>query len=322
MSPRRRPGRRLLKALLPTAALVVVVVLALAFWLVNTVAHPPTQPYLVTPEGYVRISPRGVKATEEGWSNPDGTKARGWLLRGADGAPAVVLLHGYGADRSWVFNLAVKINETTNFTVLCPDLRGHGERPAVTTTTFGAREAADIAAAISYLRSLKTPQQRPLVGARFGLYGVELGAYAALLAAAREGSSERSISALALDSVPARADSLLRDTVRERVGLGNVFTYQLARAFARLYFLGKYEDADACNAAADAGGRSVLLLSGADAGALRVSTQDLVRCFPAAQAVEAKTDLPVTGLNASSATGEAGEAYDRLVIDFFQRSLR
>jgi pimeloyl-ACP methyl ester carboxylesterase len=321
MSPRRRPGRRLLKALLPTAALVFVGVLALAFWMVNTVAHPPTQPYLVTPEGYVRISPRGVKATEEGWSNPDGTKARGWLLRGVDGAPAVVLLHGYGADRSWVFNLAVKINEATNFTVLCPDLRGHGEHPAVSTTTFGAREAADVAAAVSFLRTLKTPQQRPLVGARFGLYGVELGAYAALLAAAHEGSA-KSISALALDSVPARPDSLLRDTVRERVGLGNVFAYQLARAFSRLYFLGRYEDADACAAAADAGGRSVLLLSGADAGALRASTQDLTRCFAAAQAVEAKTDLPVTGLNASSATGEAGEAYDRLVIDFFQRSLR
>jgi pimeloyl-ACP methyl ester carboxylesterase len=310
-----------LKALLPTAALVFVGVVALAFWMVNAVAHPPTQQYLVTPEGYARISPRGVKATEEGWSNADGTKARGWLLRGVEGSPAVILLHGYGADRSWVFNLAVKINETTNFTVLCPDLRGHGERPAVSTTTFGAREAADISAAISFLGSLKTPQQRPLVGSRFGLYGVELGAYAALLAAAHDGSG-KSIVALALDSVPARADNLLRETMRQRVGLGNVFAYQIARAFARLYFLGKYENADACRAAADAGGRSVLLLSGADAGDLRAATQDLARCFPPAQAVEVKTDLPVTGLNASSATGEAGEAYDRLIIDFFQRSLR
>jgi pimeloyl-ACP methyl ester carboxylesterase len=307
-------------ALLPTAALVVVGVSALAFWMVNTVAHPQRQSYLVTPEGYVRISPRGVKATEETWSNPDGTKSRGWLLRGAEGSAAVVLLHGYGADRSWVFNLGVKINETTNFTVLCPDLRGHGEHPTVSTTTFGAREAADINGAISFLRALKTPQQRPLVGSHLGLYGVELGAYTALLSAAREGSPG-SILALALDSVPARADDLLRGTMRTRIGLGNAVTYHLARAFARLYLLGKYENADACAAAASIKGRKVLLLSGSDAGALRASTQDLVRCFPPESPVEANTDLTVTGLNASSATGEAGEAYDRLVIDFFQRSL-
>ncbi|MFL6227419.1 MAG: alpha/beta hydrolase family protein [Pyrinomonadaceae bacterium] len=306
--------------MLPTAALVLVGVSALAFWMVNTIAHPPTQPYLVTPEGYARISPRGVKATEESWLNSDGTKARGWLLRGTEGSPAVVLLHGYGADRSWVFNLGVKINEATNFTVLCPDLRAHGERPAVSTTTFGAREAKDVTAALNFLRALKTTQQRPLVGSRFGLYGVGLGAYAALLAA--PDSQGGQITALALDSVPARADGLLRDTLRQRIGLDNAATFQLARAFSRLYFLGKYEDADACVAARAAGNRKVLLLSGADAGDLRAATQDLARCFTAAEAVEVKTDLPVTGLNASSATGEAGEAYDRLVIDFFQNSLR
>ncbi len=40
-----------------------------------------------------------------------------------------MLLHRYGGDRSWLFNLGVKINETTNFTILWPDLRGHGENP-------------------------------------------------------------------------------------------------------------------------------------------------------------------------------------------------
>jgi pimeloyl-ACP methyl ester carboxylesterase len=321
MSPRRRTGSRLLKALLPVIALLVVGVCALGFWMAHTVARPPTHPYLVTPEQFLRISSRGVKATEEGWSNSDGTRARGWLLRGVEGLPAVVLLHGYGADRSWLFNLGVKINETTNFTVLCPDLRGHGQNPVVGTTTFGAREADDLLSAVAFIRSLKTQQQqRPLVGSAVGVYGVELGGYAALVAAAR--ASEREpLKALALDSVPASPDALLRETVRERVGLSNSALFQLARAFEKLYSLGKYEDAPACTAAASLANRRVLLLVGEDAN-LRAATQDLAKCFPATVALEVKTDLPVTGLRVASATGEAGEAYDRLIIDFFQRALR
>jgi pimeloyl-ACP methyl ester carboxylesterase len=311
----------LLKAMLPVAVLVALGVAAFAFWVVHTVAHPPTHAYLVTPAGYERLSPRGVKATEESWSNDDGTRSRGWLLRGAEGAPAVLLLHAYGADRSWLFNLAVKINEATNFTVLCPDLRGHGQNPTVPTTTFGAREAADVAASLAFLRALRTPQQRPLVGKQFGLYGVELGAYAALRAAARAGDAA-SISALALDSIPARPDDLMRGVMRDRIGFASGALFQFARAGSRLYFLGKYEDAPACEAAAALGGRRVMLLSGADAGAWQAPTRELARCFPQAGAVELNVDLPVTGLHASSATGEAGEAYDRLVIEFFQRSLR
>ena len=155
-------------------------------WLVFKVTRPPRQAYLVTPETFTLLSERGLKATNEEWTNRDGTKARGWLLRGAEGAPAVILLHRYGADRSWLLNLGVKLNETTNFTVLWPDLRGHGVDPPVAWTSFGGKETEDAGAALDYLRSLKTPQERPLVGQHIGLYGVELGAYAALRAGVRD----------------------------------------------------------------------------------------------------------------------------------------
>jgi len=38
--------------------------------------------------------------------------------------------------------------------------------------------------------------------------------------------------------------------------------------------------------------------------------------------VEIRTDLPLTGLSLPSATGEQGEGYDRIVIDFFDKYLR
>src|SRR5207253_8686303 len=106
-----------------------------------------------------------------------------WLVRGAEGSPSVILLHRYGADRSWLLNLAVKLNETTNFTVLWPDLRGHGENPPVNRTFFGAVDGDDVTAAIDYLHTLKTTDGKPQVTRPVGVYGVELGAYASLYAA-------------------------------------------------------------------------------------------------------------------------------------------
>lgn len=318
MSPRRRAGRRLLTALLPIAFIILLAVVGLSVWLVRGATRPPRRPYLVTPERFAHLSDRGLGTTEERWPNRDGTQARGWLLRGADGAPAVVLLHGYGADRSWLLNLGVKINETTNYTVLLPDLRGHGENPPAAYTSFGVLEADDALAALDYLRTLKTSGGAPLAGPAFGLYGVEQGAYAALLAASRDAG----VRALALDSVPDRPDDVLRRAVTHTSGFDNAALGLLARLATRLYFAGDYRNDSTCTAAETLGDRQILLLSGEDAGALRQSTETLSRCFPAKARPEMTTDLPLTGINPAAATPEQGEAYDRRVIDFFDRTLR
>ncbi len=67
----------------------------------------------------------------------------------------MVFLHRYGADRSWLFNLGVKLNETAGFTILWPDLRGHGLNPPVNWTSFGTREGDDLIAALRFLHTLK-----------------------------------------------------------------------------------------------------------------------------------------------------------------------
>lgn len=287
-------------------------------WLVYGATHPPRRAYLVTPEKFARLSDRGLKATEETWSNRDSTTARGWLIRGAEGAPAVLLLHGYGADRSWLLNLGVKLNETTNMTVLLPDMRGHGENPPVPVTSFGTLEAEDAAAALEYLRNLKTPQGRALVAEPLGVYGVEMGAYAAL-AAVRQ---DRSVRALALDSVPDNPDAVLAVGVNNRTGIDNAALRLLARLGTRLYFSGRYKNDSACTNAESLGERQVLLLSGEDAGGLRQTTETLARCFSTKSNVEVKTDLPLTGFTLASASPEQDEAYDRRVIEFFDRTLR
>lgn len=286
-------------------------------WVVYEATHPPRRPYLVTPEKFAQLSNRGTKATDVSWQNGDGTQARGWLLLGGEGAPAVILLHRYGADRSWVLNLGVKLNEALNYTVLWPDLRGHGENPPVATTTFGAREADDVRAALNYLKNLKTPQERPSTGERFGIYGVELGAYAALIAA----RNEPQLRSLVLDSVPETADEVLLRAVSEDTGFSNPVLQQLTRVGARVYFLGDYRNHSSCTIAEGLNDRQVFLLAGADAPHLRVSTALLSKCFPNPSNVETRTDLPLTGYTLASAPAEKGESYDQIVIGFFSRTL-
>jgi len=318
MARRRIVGKRFVKAMLPIVLLLLLATTAVAAWIVISITRPPRAEYLVTPATFSQLSGPVLKATDETWSNRDGTQARGWLIRGAPGAPAVILYHRYGADRSWLLNLSVKLNEATNFTVLWPDLRGHGPGPTVNWTSFGSTEANDAAAAIDYVRALKTLSGERQTGDAIGLYGVELGGYAVLAASANHSD----VRALVLDSIPGSPDALVDATSAARSGMDNRILRKLARTGMRAYFLGKYQNAPACEIAASLRGKRVLLLSGADAGYLRDSTTALERCFSPQVTLETKTDLPLSGLNLPSATGQIGEGYDRRVIDFFDKALR
>src|SRR5207237_8976046 len=111
-------------------------------------------------------------------------------------------------------------------------LRAHGENPPASSTSFGTLEADDVLAALDFLRGLKTQQGHALVGDAAGLYGVELGAYAALAAA----RSDKGVRALVLDSVPDNPDLVLAAAVNGRTGLDNGLLRLLARVGTRLYF--------------------------------------------------------------------------------------
>jgi pimeloyl-ACP methyl ester carboxylesterase len=237
------------------------------------------------------------------------------MILGADEAPAIILLHGYGADRSWLLNLAVKLNETTNFTVLWPDLRGHGENPPVNWTSFGAVEGDDVTAAIDYLHTLKSPTGKPQIGPRVGVYGIGLGSYAALDAANRYAD----IRALALDSAPASPDDVVRAATTARTGMSNSFFQRLARVGMGVYSFGKFPTKTSCELAQTLRDVHVLLLAGVQ-DQWQQSTLDLARCLKAPP--EIRKDLTITGARLPSSTGEQEEAYDRPVIEFFSKSLR
>src|SRR5262245_9767884 len=257
MPPRRRIGKRLVKSFLPIVLVIVLAVVASLSFIIYCVSRPAKRPYVVTPESFSRISGRAIKVTDESWATLDGRQARGWLLKGAEGAPAVVLLHRYSGDRSWLFNLGVKINETTHSTILWPDLRGHGENPMIKWTSLGVRDGDDLVAALNYLRGLKSENQKKLVGDSFGVYGVELGAYTALKAT----RTEPQIKVLVLDSVSRSPNELLSAAVSNCVGLDNGIVQSFSRLAMKTYMLGGYDNTDACDFARSVRDQRVLLLS-------------------------------------------------------------
>src|SRR5688500_14787142 len=315
--PRRRLGKKLLKSLLPILLIVFVALLLAVGSIVYKITRPPSRPYLVTPQSFSQISGSALKVTDETWRNRDGSSARGWLLKGTPGGPAVVLQHQYGGDRSWLFNLGSKSNDATDFTVLLPDLRAHGVNARVKLTTFGTQEADVLAAAVDYLASLKGDGGATLIGNRVGVYGVELGAYAAILAARRDAR----VQVLVLDSTPRDSDQLVNSAVQQHLGVDYSAVSWLARTGTRLYFGSKYENVNTCEVAGLLRTQRILLLAGAEQSSFRDSTIALQNCFPNRESLEVKTDLPLTGLSLPSATGEQGEAYVRPVIDFFSKSL-
>lgn len=315
MSSRTRLAKRVIKAFLPIVVLVLVAITAITIWIVNGITRPPQAPYLVTPQTYSVAGPM-LKVTDVNWLNHDRTQSRGWLIRGTEGSPAVILLHSFGADRSWLLNLAVKLNETTNFTILWPDLRGHGENPLVNRTLFGAVEGDDTTAAIDYLRTLKGPTGKPQVAGPLGVYGIQLGAYAALDAAKRYPE----VRALALDSAPGSPDDLVRSATSAQTGMSNGFVQRLARWGVKAYSFGKYQGTPSCELALSLRAVRVLLLTGSEGDPWRNSTLALGRCFNGT--IEVKKDLPLTGISLPTATGQQEDAYDRPVIEFFNKALR
>ena len=104
----------------------------------------------------------------------DGLRLAGWLAP-RPGAPAVILLHGYPAEKSDLLPLAAALH--ARFTVLLVDFRYFGESEG-RVTTLGFRERDDVRRAVDLLHARGfTP---------VGVFGFSMGGAVGLLAAAEE----------------------------------------------------------------------------------------------------------------------------------------
>src|SRR5262249_15374126 len=134
-----------------------------SFWLA---VRPPRIAVPFRPEEF-RLAVEDVTVT-----GADGVKPAGWLAA-RPGAPALVLLHGYPAEKADLLPLAAAL--APRFTVLLLDQRYFGASGG-RATTIGFRERGDLRRAIDFLAARGFTEG--------GGFGLSLGGAGALLAPA------------------------------------------------------------------------------------------------------------------------------------------
>ena len=135
-------------------------------WIAGSTLISPTQ-------ASIGVPPSDIPAQAVVFPDASGKPIHGWLIAGAKGQGAVLLLHGVRADRRAMVNRA-RFLHAAGYAVLLIDFQASGESPGKA-ITFGYREADDVKASLRYLH-----QQLP--GERVGIIGTSMGGAATILA--------------------------------------------------------------------------------------------------------------------------------------------
>ena len=143
------------------------------------------------------------------FSVPGARERDGWFFPGFMGARTIVLCHGYGSSRGELLTLVSALQDH-QYNVFVFDFAAHGANDGI--TTFGYSEVTELRAAIDELakRGDVDPQS-------FGLWGYNLGAYAAL----GEAEGDKRVRALVLDSVYDTPEQMVKIGV-ERAGMNGL----------------------------------------------------------------------------------------------------
>ena len=136
-----------------------------SFWLA---VRPPRLAIPLRPADY-RLAVEDVVIRAD-----DGVRLAGWFLP-RPGAPAVVLLHGYPAEKADLLPLATAL--APEFATLLVDQRYFGQSEGAA-TTLGFRERGDLRRVLDFLDGRGAPA--------IGVFGFSLGGAVALLTAAED----------------------------------------------------------------------------------------------------------------------------------------
>ena len=154
------------------------------------------------------------------FTDAGGASHEGWFFPGLTGGPPIVVCHGYGAQRADVLTLVTALQEH-GFNVFLFDFPGHGSSPGI--TTLGYRETADLRLAIQTIAA-----RDDVDPSHFGLWGADLGGYAALEVA----TSDKRVKALAVDD----AYSDPRDMLQVQIQTSGLTAIPYVSRFSDLAF--------------------------------------------------------------------------------------
>ncbi len=291
---------RFFRLVLPAAIILICGILAVYGSLVYRVTHPGAARETVTPSHYL------LPSLDVRWSSRDGRQTEGWWIPGLSGKPGVLLAPGIGMDRSDALSLALPLHND-GFNVLIYDLRGSGAAPQGA-CTLGLQDTADMLAALGFLRS-----QPGVDGKNLGIWGVDVGAHAALQAAA----SVPEVRAIAADGAYDTILDFVDVRLREDLGFENSFLEFGCRQMFRIIHLGSLSSLSKKLDAGALSDRSILFIEGENRKDLgRLTNAVYLRIQPQ------KEMVTLQAARIRMMSGADLKDYDRQVATFFHLNLQ
>jgi len=224
----------------------------------------------------------------------------GWFFPGLRGAPTIVLCHGYESSRGELLTLVSALQDH-QYNVFIFDFAAHGANAGL--TTLGYREVEELRAAIDLLAA-----RNDVNPALFGIWGYNLGAYAAL----REAENDKRIRALVLDSVYDEPSQMVKVGV-ERNGLGG-FPFMIRAAQFSFEYLNyaHREDPPLSRKLITLAGVPTLYIQALDDPELSDTTRKLFLKAP-----EPREQAIIPHGNFVSLNDEEKRVYENRVVSFF-----
>jgi pimeloyl-ACP methyl ester carboxylesterase len=253
----------------------------------------------VTPASYLLSNCENLN-----FNDPAGGEHEGWLLRGQEGAPVIVLCHGYNSNRAELLSLGTVLEGRNRFNVYVFNF--YGPKVKSNFSGLGVREAADLIAAI------KTVTQQPGIDPlRVGLFGVTTGGYAALATA----EQSNLVKAVAVDTAYNDPREMFEAQMDRFMGGSRaLFRTLWGTEFRVLNLSGKAphirEDLQKL------GGMPKLFISGRDTPSLAAVTEDLWKSAP-----EPKRLLALEHSQPALTSGTEKKEYENEVLTFFLQNL-
>ena len=288
------------RMVLPAAAILIAGVVVLLGLLIYRVSHPEPSPEPVNPTHY------SLPALEV--SIPAGGENRlpAWWIPGLKGAPGIILAPGYGMSRSDAMSLAAALHEK-GYNILVYSQRGCGPAPA-SASTLGLREAGDMAQAVRLI------QDRPEGDrARLGIWGVDIGALAAL----RTAASFPEVLAIVADSPYESESDFFACLLADDFGLGSRILSSICYQAFRLTQVFNGSLSSRKLPVKELSGRAILFIKGENRKNLAELTNAIYD-----QIQPQKEMISFKAARVRAMSGEELMAYDRQVANFFSLNLR
>src|SRR3989338_1490042 len=140
----------------------------------------------------------GLKYEEINFKSADGIKLSGWLIPNNKTKSAIIVMHGYPADKANLLGIAEFLAK--DFNVFLFDFRSFGKSDGKY-TTVGYLEKNDLTGAIEYLQKEKNIT-------KIGLYGFSLGGAVALM------TNHENVKAIVTDSAYAKLSHMVQHMYR------------------------------------------------------------------------------------------------------------